>query len=66
MKLVVNGESLDVAGATVLAQVLARLGAKPEQVAVMVNDAIVSRAAIPETRLQEGDRIEVLTLARGG
>jgi thiamine biosynthesis protein ThiS len=66
-EIVVNGEvrQLPREGETV-AQLLTALGAEGAQVAVMVNARIVGRAAHDATRLVAGDRVEVLTLARGG
>ncbi len=66
MKMIVNGKPLDHPGPGALLEVLRQLGAAPEHVAVMVNDAIVRRADFDTRRLCEGDRVDVLTLARGG
>ena len=35
-------------------------------VAAAVNDAVVSRAGWDDTRIAEGDRVEVLTAVQGG
>jgi len=66
MQLVVNGKPLDHSGPGALDDVLAQIGATSAHVAVMVNETIVNRAAFGATQLREGDRVDVLTLARGG
>ena len=38
----------------------------PERVAVEVNERLVRRAVYADTRLQPGDRVEIVTLVGGG
>ncbi len=66
MKLVVNGETVELGGAGGLPALLAHLGAIPDQVAVMVNDEVVPQARRAQIALAEGDRIEVLSFCGGG
>jgi sulfur carrier protein len=66
MKLILNGEPFEWDGQSTLLDLLAALGAGPEQVAVLINDQVVIKAARPGCRLQPGDRVEVLTFAGGG
>ena len=66
INLTVNGDSLELEGSGDVPSLLAQLGANGERVALMVNDAIVSRETWSNVRLVEGDRVEVLTFAGGG
>jgi sulfur carrier protein len=62
----VNGEGALVAdGCTVLALVQERLETT-RGVAVAVNAEVVPRSSWPSRVLTNGDRVEVLTAARGG
>lgn len=42
------------------------LGLKGRAVAVEVNEEVVPRAKHSQTKLQEGDRVEIVTLVGGG
>jgi thiamine biosynthesis protein ThiS len=66
LDLSLNGEPHRVpAGSTVL-DLLAGLGRDPRIVAVERNGEIVRRAAYGETRLETGDRLEVVHFVQGG
>jgi sulfur carrier protein len=69
MKLVVNGESRELPEALTVAELVA--GEAPglgdgRGLAVAVDAEIVPRSAWPETRLEEGQRVEVLAAMQGG
>ena len=66
MRITVNGQDHVLGGQGSLADLLGELHAKPEHVAIMVNDRIIPRAGRDEVRLQEGDLVEVLTFMGGG
>ena len=66
MQLVVNGSDHDHKGAGTVAALLAEVGAKATESAVMVNDRIIRRAHFETTRLTAGDRVEVLAMMGGG
>jgi sulfur carrier protein len=66
MKLIVNGETIDYGGVSLLTAFLKERGADPARVAVLVNDEVVPRAKRSERMLAEGDRVEILTFAGGG
>ena len=67
MKLVVNAVESEVDPRTTVAEVVSGLaGPSPQGVAVAVNDAVVPRSAWADTRLADGDRVEVLTAVQGG
>lgn len=68
MKLIVNGKEREVHGVENVAALLLELGISPERTgtAVARNDEVVSRARWSETKLAEGDRIEIITAVQGG
>ena len=69
MKLHINGEErdfADVASAFTLSALVEKLGMKADRVAVELNRDIVPRERWPETRLSEGDRLEVVHFVGGG
>ncbi|RWA73529.1 sulfur carrier protein ThiS [Mesorhizobium sp.] len=65
MKLIVNGEALDSAAAT-LAALLAELDYEGDWLATAVNSDVVHKANRAEFRLNDGDRIEILSPMQGG
>ncbi len=66
MQIAVNGEPTDVPTGTTVKELLVRLGLGDTLVAVERNEAVVPRAAHVETRLAEGDRLEVVHFVGGG
>ena len=66
MKLILNGETIEYAGAVTLAALVCERGADPERVATMLNDEVVTRTARAATPLKTGDRVEMLSFAGGG
>jgi sulfur carrier protein len=64
----VNGEARPMPAAGQLAALLRELeiDAETKGVAVAVNDEIVPRARWESTRLQPGDRVEVVRAVQGG
>ncbi|WP_027038935.1 sulfur carrier protein ThiS [Mesorhizobium ciceri] len=65
MKLIVNGEALEI-DATTLAALLAALDHEGDWLATAVNSDLVHRANRAEFRLSDGDRIEILSPMQGG
>ncbi|AZO29655.1 MULTISPECIES: sulfur carrier protein ThiS [Mesorhizobium] len=65
MRLIVNGEALDSAAAT-LAALLAELDYEGDWLATAVNSDVVHKANRAEFRLNDGDRIEILSPMQGG
>ena len=65
MKLTINGEPREVTTATVF-DLLTELGLHPQGVIVERNREIVDREAYRETRLSEGDVLELVRLVGGG
>lgn len=66
MEIHVNGESKHVADDITVAALLTHLGLADRRVAVEVNRDLVPRGGHDATRLQSGDRIEIVTLVGGG
>lgn len=66
MRIHVNGEPHACETGTTVADLVRLLGLAPEQVAVERNRALVPRARRAEVVLEDGDRVEVVTLVGGG
>jgi thiamine biosynthesis protein ThiS len=69
MKLQINGDERDfseVPASFTLAALVAKLGMKPDRVAVELNRDIIPRDRWAATLLQEGDRLEVVHFVGGG
>jgi len=65
MKIVLNGAPRDVRAA-VLSELLEELGYAGARVATAVNEEFVPAAARAETRLTDGDRLEIVAPMQGG
>ena len=61
----INGEMTDAAGA-VLEDILVEKGFNMKFIAVEINEHIVKKADYPETILQDGDTVEVVSFVSGG
>jgi sulfur carrier protein len=66
MRLMVNGDSREVAGGQTVALLVATITAERRGVAVAVNGEVVPRSMWAEAGLRDGDRVEVLSAAQGG
>ncbi len=65
MNLTINGETRPVSAET-LSALIEQLGMKADRVAVELNRQIVSRDRWPETRLSDGDQLEIVHFVGGG
>ena len=65
MKIIVNGEALEI-GALTLAALLDDLGKGDDKVATSVNEAFVPKQQRAEHALQDGDRVEIVAPRQGG
>ncbi len=65
MKLIINGQDREVAAATV-SGLLEELGLHPQGTVVERNREIVDREAFRETKLANGDVLELVRLVGGG
>lgn len=62
----VNGESKNTPNALNMTQFLEYLGTNPRLVAVEYNGSILHRQQWLHTTIQEGDRLEIVTIVGGG
>jgi sulfur carrier protein len=62
----VNGDRQTCPSQTLLPQFLEQIGLNPRLVAVEYNGEILHRQYWPTTFLQEGDRLEIVTIVGGG
>jgi sulfur carrier protein len=66
VNIIVNGEARQASGPLTVAQLLSELNLPARGVAVEVNLQIVPRSQHEERLLQDGDRLEVVSLVGGG
>ncbi len=66
MQIQLNGKEREVGEGMTVAQLLEELNARPERVAVLVNQEIVKKPSYASTTIREGDAVEVLTVMAGG
>lgn len=64
--LTVNGDLKTCSSQTALPDFLAQLGLNPKLVAVEYNGEILHRQFWPTTKMQMGDRLEIVTIVGGG
>lgn len=62
----VNGNSHNCHTQTLLPQLLEQLGLNPRLVAVEYNGEILHRQFWFETKIKEGDKLEIVTIVGGG
>jgi thiamine biosynthesis protein ThiS len=62
----INGEARRVPGPATLLDLLGHLGLDPRSVVVELNREIVRRPRLAETRLADGDAIELVHFVGGG
>ena len=66
MRLTVNGETREAPDSATLAELLASLGIDGRRVAVERNREIAPRSQWAETKLAEGDALEIVQFVGGG
>lgn len=66
MKLIINGQEQSFDGVLSLAALLEKLGMKQDRVAVELNREIVRRESWAETKLADGDKLEIVHFVGGG
>jgi len=66
VRILLNGEWNEAQADDTVASLLARLGIDDRRVAVEHNLEILPRSRYPETRLSDGDRLEVVHFVGGG
>ena len=66
MLITLNGEKRDLPDGTTVLGLLEMLKIQPQRVAVELNEHIVKKDKYPETKLQAGDSLEVVSFMQGG
>lgn len=66
MRVCVNGKDVEVGGETSVGELLSVVGAGGGPVAVEVNGQLVPKGEHGTRLLEEGDRVELVTLVGGG
>lgn len=66
MQITLNGEPYELDAPLSVADLLARLSIDPRRVAIEHNFTILKRPLYAETRVNEGDRIEIVNFVGGG
>ncbi len=66
LRIHVNGETRSIDDGSTVVDLLRTLGLGSDGVAVEVNLTILPRASHADTRLEDGDRVEVVTFVGGG
>lgn len=66
MKLTINGETQDFHEGLTISGLVEALGLNPLKVAIERNLEVVPKSLHAETRLSEGDRIEIVQFVGGG
>lgn len=66
MKLVLNGESLEVADNLNAHDLIAQLGYENQRIALEVNEIIIAKSKHAEFILNEGDKVEIIKAVGGG
>lgn len=66
MQVQLNGEPFELADGATVADLVRALGGDPRGIAIERNLEIVPKSRHGETRLEEGDRLEVVQFVGGG
>ena len=66
MRITINGETRDIPENTTVADLIDELGLSGAICAAEVNKSVVPRDKRAETRLSDGDSVEIVTLVGGG
>lgn len=66
MRIQVNGEERELESGATVAGLLQSLGMEVEGIAVAVNMEIVRRGEYAETKISEGDEVEIVRAVGGG
>jgi sulfur carrier protein len=66
MKISLNGDAKELPASVTVQELLDELGIPAGRVACEVNLKIIKRALYPDTRLQEGDTVEIIQAIGGG
>jgi thiamine biosynthesis protein ThiS len=66
MTLTINGEERAFENITSLSDLVTQLGMKPDRVAIELNRELIRRDRWSETKLSDGDKLEIVHFVGGG
>jgi len=66
MNLIIHGEDREFSSIQTLTELVAQLGMKADRVAVELNRELVRRDRWSQTKLSEGDKLEIVHFVGGG
>ena len=66
MRITINGEEQQVPEGLTASELVERIGLADQRIALEVNREIVPRSEYAQTRLAEGDRVEIVRAIGGG
>ena len=66
MTLTINGEDRDFTSVTTLSDLISQLGMKADRVAIELNRNLVRRDQWSDTKLSNGDKLEIVHFVGGG
>ena len=66
MKVLINGETKEISGELNLSELLKRFSMPSERIAVELNREVVRKKDWENTKITEGDRLEVIHFVGGG
>jgi thiamine biosynthesis protein ThiS len=66
MTLTINGEDREFSSIQTLTELIAQLGMKPDRVAVELNRELIRRDCWSQTKLSDGDKLEIVHFVGGG
>lgn len=66
MNILLNGNPREEPAELTVAQLLSRLEMPPRGIAVELNQQIIPRSRHAEQKVQDGDRVEIVSLVGGG
>ena len=61
-----NGDPFEIAGSPTISELLAQLGIDSRRVAVEHNLVVLKRTLYEQTRIAEGDQVEIVNFVGGG
>lgn len=65
-RIIANGEEIEVQVLGTVSEFLSGNGLKPTQVVVELNGNVIPREMVSVTKIQDGDRVEVIVPVAGG
>jgi len=66
MTLTINGEERQFTGVTTISDLVSQLGLKPDRVAIELNRELIRRDQWSQTKLCNGDKLEMVHFVGGG